>query len=210
MIGHVAIIMDGNGRWATRRGRPRWMGHVQGAQTVRRVVSHCATRGIEQLTLYAFSADNWKRPADEVRLLMELFTTHIHRQVESLVRHDIRLTVIGRRDRLPAELADAIAMVEARTRGGQRMHVRVAIDYSSRAAIATGGASLIPDVDLLIRTGGERRLSDFVLWESAYAELAFLDVAFPDLTVEQLDEVFHDFTTRERRFGGVLVTQETA
>jgi undecaprenyl diphosphate synthase len=214
MIGHVAIIMDGNGRWATRRGRPRWMGHVQGAQTVRRVVSHCATRGVQQLTLYAFSSDNWKRPADEVRVLMELFTTQIHRQVESLVQHDIRLSVIGRRARLPHELAAAITMAERRTHDGRRMHVRVAVDYSSRAAIATahmdGAASLIPDVDLLIRTGGERRLSDFVLWESAYAELAFLDVAFPDLTSAHLDEVFTDFTSRERRFGGLLVTQETA
>jgi undecaprenyl diphosphate synthase len=215
---HVAIIMDGNGRWATRRGRPRWVGHVRGARTVRDVVAHCARRGVEQLTLYAFSSDNWKRPADEVRLLFQLFATQLDRRLASLVSNDIRLTVIGRRDRLPAALVDAIAVAEARTAGGTRMHLRVAIDYSSRAAMedafATGRPALrreltlLPPVDLVLRTGGERRLSDFLLWESAYAELAFLDVHFPDLSTADLDAVFGDYAQRERRFGGVLAAVE--
>jgi undecaprenyl diphosphate synthase len=200
--GHVAIIMDGNGRWATQRNRPRWMGHVRGAHTVREVVSHCARVGVQQLTLYAFSSDNWKRPREEVGFLFDLFASHLDRHLESLVKHGIRLSIIGRRDRLPQALADAFAIAELRTAEGTQMHLRVAIDYSSRAAIAEG--ALIPDVDLVIRTSGERRLSDFLLWESAYAELAFLDVHFPDLTTQQLDRVFADFASRERRFGAVL------
>jgi undecaprenyl diphosphate synthase len=200
--GHVAIIMDGNGRWATQRNRPRWMGHVRGAHTVREVVSHCARVGVQQLTLYAFSSDNWKRPREEVGFLFDLFASHLDRHLESLVKHGIRLSIIGRRDRLPQALADAFAIAELRTAEGKQMHLRVAIDYSSRAAIAEG--ALIPDVDLVIRTSGERRLSDFLLWESAYAELAFLDVHFPDLTTQHLDRVFADFASRERRFGAVL------
>ena len=200
--GHVAIIMDGNGRWATQRNRPRWMGHVRGAHTVREVVSHCARVGVQQLTLYAFSSDNWKRPREEVGFLFDLFASHLDRHLESLVKHGIRLSIIGRRDRLPQALVDAFAIAELRTAEGTQMHLRVAIDYSSRAAIAEG--ALIPDVDLVIRTSGERRLSDFLLWESAYAELAFLDVHFPDLSTQHLDRVFADFASRERRFGAVL------
>jgi len=201
--GHVAIIMDGNGRWASQRNRPRWMGHVRGAHTVREVVQHCARVGVQQLTLYAFSSDNWKRPREEVGFLFDLFASHLDRHLESLVQHGIRLSIIGRRDRLPQALADAFALAELRTADGTRMHLRVAIDYSSRAAIAEG--ALIPDVDLVIRTSGERRLSDFLLWESAYAELAFLDVHFPDLTTQHLDSTFADFASRERRFGAVLL-----
>jgi undecaprenyl diphosphate synthase len=217
---HLAIIMDGNGRWATQRGRPRWMGHVRGAQTVRKVVTHCARRGVGQLTLYAFSSDNWKRPQEEVKLLFELFATHLDRQLPELISNDIRLTVIGRRDRLPRALAERIDTAEARTQSCRRMHLRVAVDYSSRAAIQTAAASgalervtpdrsdatdasILPSVDMVLRTGGERRLSDFLLWESAYAELAFLDVNFPDLTAADLDTVFADYAARDRRFGGV-------
>ncbi|WKW11869.1 polyprenyl diphosphate synthase [Pseudogemmatithrix spongiicola] len=204
--GHLAIIMDGNGRWASRLGRPRWMGHVRGAHTVKEVVAHCVRAGVQHLTLYAFSSDNWKRPREEVGFLFDLFASHLDRQVDALVRNGIRLTIFGRRDRLPAELVAAFEMAEARTAHGTRMHLRVAVDYSSRAAIERGDERL-PDVDLLLRTGGERRLSDFLLWESAYAELAFLDVNFPDLTSEHLDLVFADFASRDRRFGGVKEPQ---
>jgi len=204
--GHVAIIMDGNGRWATQRKRPRWMGHVRGAHTVREVVSHCARVGVQQLTLYAFSSDNWKRPREEVGFLFDLFASHLDRHLETLVKNGIRLSIIGRRDRLPQALADAFAIAELRTADGKQMHLRVAIDYSSRAAIAEG--ALIPDVDLVIRTSGERRLSDFLLWESAYAELAFLDVHFPDLSTQHLDAAFADFAARERRFGAVPIAED--
>lgn len=203
---HLAIIMDGNGRWATRLGRPRWMGHVRGAHTVKEVVAHCAKAGVQHLTLYAFSSDNWKRPREEVGFLFDLFASHLDRQVDALVRNGIRLTIFGRRDRLPAELVSAFEMAEARTARGTRMHLRVAVDYSSRAALERGDARL-PDVDLVLRTGGERRLSDFLLWESAYAELAFLDVNFPDLSTEHLDLVFADFASRDRRFGGIKEPQ---
>lgn len=212
---HLAIIMDGNGRWASSRGRPRWMGHVRGAHTVREVVAHAARCGVEQLTLYAFSSDNWKRPREEVGFLFDLFASHIDRQLADLVKNGIRFSMIGRRDRLPRALVDAIADAERRTSAGRRMHLRVAIDYSSREAIqgalslAPGlrgvpdGATILPPVDLLLRTGGERRISDFLLWEIAYAELAFLDVNFPDLSTADLDAAFADFASRERRFGDV-------
>ena len=209
---HVAMIMDGNGRWAERRGRPRWMGHAAGAQTVRRVVEYAARAGVEQLTLYAFSSDNWNRPVVEVSTLLELFDTHLRTQTDRLAREGIRLQVIGRRDRLPLALRGAINAAEARTAAGRRMQLRVAIDYSSRAAIQAAlptegsqqtGDTLLPPVDLLVRTGGERRLSDFLLWECAYAELSFLDVLWPDLKSADLDAVFADYAQRDRRFGAV-------
>lgn len=216
---HVAIIMDGNGRWAAQRSRPRWMGHVRGAHTVKEVVAHCARVGVEQLTLYAFSSDNWKRPRQEVGFLFDLFASHLDRQLASMESNGIRLSIIGRRDRLPDALVTAISEAEQRTAAGRRMHLRVAVDYSSREAMmgalalpgglrtAPEGGTILPPVDLLIRTGGERRLSDFLLWECAYAELAFLDVFFPDLTTTELDAVFADFARRDRRYGGLLVEE---
>jgi undecaprenyl diphosphate synthase len=210
---HLAIIMDGNGRWAERRGQPRSMGHRAGARAMRDVVAHCAAAGVSQLTLYAFSSDNWARPPVEVNTLMGLFTAHFRSQAEESAAQGIRLSVIGRRTRLSAALRRAIADAEQRTAHGTRMHLRVAIDYSSRAAIqreyapasATDSAgaesALLPPVDLLLRTGGERRLSDFLLWECAYAELSFSDVLWPDITSAVLDDVLNDFAQRDRRFG---------
>jgi undecaprenyl diphosphate synthase len=208
---HLAIIMDGNGRWATNRGRPRWMGHARGARTAAEVVAHCAKLGVADLSLYAFSSDNWKRPREEVGFLFDLFASHLDTKLASLLTHGIRLSVFGRRDRLPSALVSAIEDAERRTAHGKRMHLHVAIDYSSRAAIEesfAGGSppsrpALLPPVDLLLRTGGERRLSDFLLWESAYAELAFLDVCFPDLSTDDLDAAFAEYATRDRRFGAV-------
>lgn len=182
---------------------------------MRDVVEHCATKGVEQLTLYAFSSDNWSRPAAEVRALLALFTSHFRSEAAALARAGIRLTVIGRRARLPLALRTAIRDAEARTAHGRVMHLRVAIDYSSRAAIARAhgaalsdadandGSPMLPPVDLLLRTGGERRLSDFLLWECAYAELLFLDVLWPDITPMILDQAFADFAARDRRFGNV-------
>jgi undecaprenyl diphosphate synthase len=197
------MIMDGNGRWAERRGKPRWAGHRAGAKVVRAVVEHCARRGVRDLTLYAFSSDNWKRPVPEVTGLLSLFEAHFRSEAERLAGAGIRLRVIGRRDRLPDSLVRAIAEAEARTAGGAGMCLRLAIDYSSRAAMAASGFEPIPAVDLLVRTGGERRLSDFLLWESAYAELAFIDTHWPDLTARDLDALFEDFHRRDRRFGAV-------
>ena len=202
---HVAIVMDGNGRWATRRGLPRAAGHRAGAEAVRRVVKVAPGCAITDLTLYAFSSDNWNRPAAEVSTLMRLFARHLRTETAELAAQGVKLTVIGRRDRLPPSLVNAITAAEATTAGGTRLALRIAVDYSARAAIRSG--ALLPDVDLLIRTGGEQRLSDFLLWECAYAELWFTDRMWPDFGAAQLAAAIHEFHSRDRRFGG-LPTQE--
>ena len=202
---HVAIVMDGNGRWATRRGLPRAAGHRAGAVAVRRAVKVAPGCGITDLTLYAFSSDNWSRPAAEVSMLMRLFARHLRTETAELAAQGVKLSVIGRRDRLPPSLVNAILAAEASTARGTRLELRIAVDYSARAAIQSG--ALLPDVDLLIRTGGEQRLSDFLLWESAYAELWFTDRMWPDFGASQLAVAIHEFHSRDRRFGG-LPTQE--
>jgi len=221
---HVAIIMDGNGRWATRRGWPRSAGHRAGAEAVRRVITAAAERGIGVLTLFAFSGDNWQRPPREVETLMNLFRRFLRREASECARHGIRLNLIGRRDRLSLPLVSAIAAAERVTEAGTRLLVRVAVDYSARDSIVSAAREAgpgdrdafarrlaaashsvpgVPDVDLLIRTGGERRLSDFLLWESAYAELHFSEVMWPDFGPVELDLALQDFAARERRFGRV-------
>ena len=224
---HVAIVMDGNGRWATARGLPRRRGHEAGARTVRTIVEAAPPLGIGLLTLYAFSADNWKRPPREVGALLALFRRYLDSECNRLRDAGIRLSIIGRRDRLPRSLCAAIERGEAETRGGAAMHLRVAIDYSGRDAIiaAAGRAALAGseltrarfdelvaaaqhggearDVDLLIRTGGERRLSDFMLWESAYAELWFTPRAWPDFNPAMLSSAIEEFRSRDRRFGAL-------
>jgi undecaprenyl diphosphate synthase len=220
---HVAIIMDGNGRWATARGLPRPAGHQAGVEAIRRVIEAAPDQDIGTLTLYAFSSDNWRRPTSEVNALMRLLRHYLRRETARLSRSGTRLTVIGRRDRLPDGLATAIGRAEAATAGGTRLHLRIAVDYSARDAILaaagrvdgpddltregfqrllTGEADL-RDVDLLIRTGGEKRLSDFLLWECAYAEFHFTARAWPDFTADDLAAALAEFTQRERRFGGL-------
>ncbi|HEX4633830.1 MAG TPA: polyprenyl diphosphate synthase [Gemmatimonadales bacterium] len=198
---HVAIIMDGNGRWATRQGLPRAAGHRAGADAVHRTVEAAAGRDIRQLTLYAFSSDNWRRPLPEVLALLSLFEEIIRAETANCLSKGIRLSIIGRRDRLPPRLRAAIRRAERTTERGRRLHLRIAIDYSARVAIGDGG--ILPDVDLLIRTGGERRLSDFLLWECAYAELLFLDTMWPEFDAQELDRALDTFHSRERRFGGL-------
>jgi undecaprenyl diphosphate synthase len=198
---HVAIIMDGNGRWATRRGLPRAAGHHAGMRAVRRVVEAARSLSIGALTLYAFSSDNWRRPVHEVGSLLRLFERYLRAESARCVEQGVALTVIGRRDRLPGPLRAAIAGAERATAAGTRLALRIAIDYSARAAIGAG--ELLPDVDLLLRTGGERRLSDFLLWESAYAELIFSDVMWPDFTAADLSAALAEFDARERRFGAL-------
>jgi len=226
---HVGIIMDGNGRWAERRGLPRLRGHEAGVEAVRRVVEAAPHQGIATLTLYAFSSDNWRRPRIEVMALMALLRSYLTKEIDSLVRNDVRLTVIGRRDRLPDGIADAIGRAEAASAGGRSLHVRIAIDYSARDAILNAvarvesrndltreafarlvtGERTLRDVDLIIRTSGEKRLSDFLLWESAYAELHFTDQMWPDFDAEDLAHALSSFRRRERRFGGLQpVTSE--
>ena len=221
---HVAIVMDGNGRWATARGMSRRRGHEAGARTVRTIVEAAPPLGVGLLTLYAFSADNWKRPPREVGALLALFRRYLDSERRRLGDAGIRLSIIGRRDRLPSSLLDAVEHAEEDTRNGSEMHLRIAIDYSGRdamlmAARAAAGevtrerfsellgaaqhGGTARDVDLLIRTGGERRLSDFMLWEAAYAELWFTARAWPDFTPELLANALADFGGRERRFGAL-------
>jgi len=215
---HAAVIMDGNGRWALARGLPRVAGHRAGVEAARRVVEAAPGYGIGMLTLFAFSSDNWRREPAEVAALMGLLAWYLESQTESAIGQGVRVEAIGRRDRLPEALAEAIAATERATAGGTRLRLRVALDYSGRDAIlsAAAGASelsragfdqrLGPPVDLLIRTGGERRLSDFLLWESAYAELVFSRVLWPDFGAADLAAAVHEFRTRDRRFGGVPPT----
>jgi undecaprenyl diphosphate synthase len=231
---HVAIIMDGNGRWATERGLPRVDGHRRGAAVVRRVVEGAATLGIGTLTLFAFSSDNWRRPRAEVATLMALFGEYLEEHASACVRAGIRVALIGRRDRLPSSVRRSAERVETATAAGRVLLLRLAIDYSARDAIARaaeravrlghfsreafadavargdGPAPGLPDVDLVVRTGGERRLSDFLLWECAYAELWFTDVAWPDFTTEDLGRALDDFARRERRFGALPAAPATA
>lgn len=238
---HLAVIMDGNGRWARQRGRPRTAGHVEGARAVREVVEAAtAAPEIGVLTLYAFSSDNWERPRAEVRGLMRLLGQYLRSETERCVENGVRLEVIGRRDRLPPRLVARIRASERATGAAcaaspgatpPRLHLRLAIDYSARdqlvraaaLAAARGADALdrgtfgrllaeaageaggpVPDVDLLVRTGGEQRLSDFLLWECAYAELLFTPVLWPDFGRAELEEALAAFRSRDRRFGRVL------
>jgi undecaprenyl diphosphate synthase len=198
---HVAMVMDGNGRWATRRGLPRTAGHRAGAQAVRPLVEAAPGLGVGALTLFAFSADNWKRPPTEVSALMRLFARHLRTETPRLIKNGVRLEIVGRRDRLPALLVSAMEAAELATAAGTTLHLRVAVDYSARQAITAG--RLLPDVDLLIRTGGEQRLSDFLLWECAYAELHFTERMWPEFGPAELATALEAFRARERRFGTV-------
>lgn len=224
---HAAIIMDGNGRWAMSRGKPRTAGHIVGARVVRDIVEAAPSCGISMLTLYAFSADNWQRPSREVSLLMRLFRRYLVKETARCVTNGVRMRIIGRRDRIPAELLKAIHSAEDATRHGRTLDLRIAVDYSARDAIVRASNSLprgskhtieelqreidrvyhwtgpSRDVDLLIRTGGEQRLSDFLLWECAYAELYFTERKWPEFSAEDLAEAVLEFRSRERRFGAV-------
>jgi undecaprenyl diphosphate synthase len=213
---HVAIIMDGNGRWANRRALPRLAGHRAGAETLRRVVRAAPGLGIVTLTAFAFSADNWRRPADEVAALMALLTWYFGDETPRLIEGNVRLSVVGRRDRLPVSLCTAIESAEVATQACQGLHLRLAIDYSSREAIlrAACGPGMTRErfetllepcgpVDLLIRTGGEQRLSDFLLWECAYAELLFTRRMWPEFDASDLREAVEEFRLRDRRFGAI-------
>ena len=222
---HVAILLDGNGRWAASRGLARSEGHRAGVEAVRRVMRSAPALGIGTLTLYAFSSNNWERPAAEVTSLLALLEDFFRSEGSACASAGIRVHVIGRRDRIPASLVSTITSIERITSGGRLLDLRIAIDYSSREAIlraacwmlsslevserefakrlgqVTHGDEPAPDVDLLIRTGGDRRLSDFMLWESAYAELFFTPRMWPEFEVSDLAAALEDFRGRERRFG---------
>jgi undecaprenyl diphosphate synthase len=228
---HIAIIMDGNGRWATQRGLPRTAGHVEGAKAVRATVENAARAGIDTLTLYAFSAANWTRPPAEIAALMKLFGQYLFSETRRCVEQSIRVNVIGRRDRLSENLLRSIEQSERSSASCTGMHLRVAVDYSSQHSIlraaelagarAAAGSELSTEeferalyevdhsarasgpVDLLIRTGCERRISDFLLWECAYAELHFSDSLWPDFDESRFRHALNDYAGRQRRFGGL-------
>lgn len=225
---HIAIIMDGNRRWARARGMPPVYGHQRGAEAVRRAVEGCGRLGVRYLTLYAFSAENWARPRAEVGELMNLLRLYLRREIASLDKNGVRVRVIGDRGRLDPDIRDLIAMAEQRTRSNTRLDLVVALNYGGRQEIvrmarrlateveagtldpdaideATIAARLdtceLPDPDLLIRTSGEQRISNFLLWQMAYTELVFIPVAWPDFAEHHLEEAVAEFARRERRYG---------
>jgi undecaprenyl diphosphate synthase len=227
---HVAIIMDGNGRWAKARGLPRTAGHRRGVEAVREVVRGAGELGIPYITLFGFSTENWKRPADEVEFLMGLLRHYMRAELDTLAKEGARLRVIGDRDGLPRDIAAMIGEAEARTRANARIHVTIALNYGGRADIARAARRLaeraaagtlaagtideaaltrelstsdIPDPDLLIRTSGEQRISNFLLWQSAYAEILFVDTMWPDFGKPQLAAAIEAYSRRERRYGAV-------
>jgi len=227
---HVAIIMDGNGRWAKARGLPRVAGHRRGADAVRRVVRGAGELGIPVLTLFAFSTENWTRPADEVNDLMGLLRHYLRNELEELHKNGARLKVIGNREGLASDIVRDISDAENRTRSNSRIDVNICINYGARAEILRAVRSLarqvsagelsvdridedlfenelltagVPDPDLLIRTSGEQRISNFMLWQCAYAELVFVDTLWPDFGKEHLEQAIAEFRRRERRYGGV-------
>lgn len=236
-VRHLAIIMDGNGRWAEQRGIPRWKGHEMGAQAVRRVSEAACRRGIPILTLFAFSSENWRRPASEIRALFSLFRSYLLSERENLIRDGIRISAFGRRDRLPFGVSEALSATEYATRNGSRLHVRIALDYGSRYEIIEAIRSLvhdfgnqeiepgqitedwltgklspegIADPDLIIRTAGEQRLSNFLLWQSAYSELYFCSKLWPDFGESDLEEALADFRRRTRKFGALACATGTS
>lgn len=226
---HVAIIMDGNGRWATRQGLPRVSGHRAGVAALKRIVEHAPDMGVRALTVYAFSSDNWSRPAPEVQSIFWLMRAFLRLETARMSQKGVRVQIFGRRDRLPAAVLREVNRSEFITAPGRRLLLRAAVDYSARDAIARAAANLrdscpesaraalqedltgdAGEVDLLIRTGGEKRLSDFLLWELAYAEFVFSDCMWPDFGPAELDAALSEFHRRERRFGGPPVASAAA
>lgn len=227
---HIGIIMDGNGRWAQLRGRPRTFGHIKGARVAKRVITHCAEIGIESLTLFAFSTENWLRPQTEVSFLMNLLRKYLRRETRTLVKENIRFTTIGDLNRLPPDLVQAINDARSQTEKNTGLNLIFAINYGSRQEIVETTRALArkvkegllepeqidesvlnyhlqtypaADPDLIIRTSGEMRLSNFMLWQSAYSELYFSEVLWPDFSTTELEKSFHIFRQRDRRFGQV-------
>ena len=225
---HIAIIMDGNGRWAKRRFMPRALGHREGAEAVRRTVTACAELGIPHLTLFAFSSENWKRPAEEVDDLMWLLRSYLQREVDELNRQSVRIRFIGERNGLAPDLIKLIENAETQTGHNERLIFTIAVNYGGQYDIVAAARSLatdvaagrlqpeqisqelfasrlatsnLPDPDLIIRTSGEQRLSNFMLWQAAYSELVFMDVMWPDFNKQSLEEAIVLFNQRERRFG---------
>ena len=236
-VRHLAIIMDGNGRWAEQRGMPRWKGHENGAKTVRRISEAACRLEIPLLTLYAFSSENWKRPANEIRILFNLLHRYLLAERQNLIEKGIRISAIGRRDRLPPWLLAAFCAVEEATKNGQNLHLRIALDYGARYEIVDAVRSLaldcmqqklspediteerfaqklspeaIPDPDLIIRTAGEQRISNFLLWQAAYSELYFCPKTWPEFDESDLEDALAAYGSRTRKFGSLACATGTS
>jgi len=229
---HLALIMDGNGRWAAARGLPRSAGHRAGAEAARAVIRAAPELGVATLTLFGFSSANWHRPVSEVSALMSLLRKYLEAETAPCAANGVRMSVIGKRERLSPRLLAAIEAAEAGTRAGRRLHLRLAVDYSAREAIVEAArlsaeppascqsfeqalaraqhADCASPVDLLLRTGGEQRLSDFLLWECAYAEFLFLKKMWPEFRVRDLEQALAEFRTRDRRFGRIKTARAGA
>ena len=230
-LNHLAVIMDGNGRWAEQRGMPRWKGHEMGLQAVRRLTESACRRNIPVVSLFAFSSENWKRPEPEVRILFELFHYYLRHEREYLMQNGIRVSAFGRRDRIPHAVLEALLETEALTKDCRRLHLRIALDYGARYEIAAAARQLareavrrkfspeeitedwfsrrlssekVGDPDLIIRTAGEQRLSNFLLWQAAYAELYFCPKLWPDFDDSDLEAILSDFRARTRKFGALV------
>jgi undecaprenyl diphosphate synthase len=236
-VRHLAIIMDGNGRWAEQRGMPRWKGHESGAHAVRRISEAACRLEIPFLSLFAFSSENWKRPAQEVRILFDLFHRYLLSERQNLMEKGIRISAFGRRDRLPSRLLAVLGSVEEATRNCRKLHLRIALDYGARCEIVEAVRSLaddclqrklspeeiteerfaqklspeaVPDPDLIIRTAGEQRISNFLLWQAAYSELYFCPKTWPDFTESDLEDALAAYHLRTRKFGGLAYATGTS
>lgn len=233
---HLAIIMDGNGRWAKTRGKFRTYGHLKGTRVAKKIITSCSRRGIKHLTLYAFSAENWLRPPSEVAFLMAILRRYLRKEVENLIRENIRFDVIGDLKKLPTDVLEAIEIARKKTENNTGLRLVFAVSYGSRQEIAEAARRIAldvangnlpaeevneqlfsrylqtyptPDPDFIIRTSGEKRLSNFLMWQSAYSELYFTDTLWPDFTENDLDIALAHYTQRERRFGALAVTEKT-
>lgn len=224
---HIAIIMDGNGRWAKQKGWPRSRGHLAGMQVLEKMPEWCVKRGIKHLTVYAFSTENWKRPKQEVDFLMSKFKEYVDKNLGKFIRNDVRITVVGRRDNVPTDMMERIDRAEKATARCKRFNLNIAFNYGGRDEIVRGIRNLytkgkkaidsltednfrqyldhpeIPDPDMIIRTGKEIRLSNFLLWSSSYSELYFTDIMWPEFNQRELDKSIRYFTKRSRRFGDI-------
>jgi undecaprenyl diphosphate synthase len=234
---HLAIIMDGNGRWAKQRGKPRTYGHVKGTRVAKKIITACSRRGIKYLTLYAFSSENWLRPQLEVSFLMLLLMKYLRRETSNLVKENIKFDVIGELDKLPNDVLNAIKFAQTATAGNTGLHLTFAISYGSRQEIAQAAKKMaedllagniisemiseanfgqylqtrsIPDPDFIVRTSGEKRLSNFLLWQAAYSEFYFSETLWPDFTEDDLSIAIDHFSKRERRFGAIPLTENIA
>lgn len=232
---HLAIIMDGNGRWAQQRSHPRVYGHVKGTRIAKKIITECSRLGVKHLTLYAFSTENWFRPSKEIQLLMNLLRKYLKRETTNLIKENIRFTTIGETERLPADVLHAIENSKQATSHCTGLNLVFALSYGSRQEITQALKAIAhqieqgqlksqdidealihshlstncPDPDLVIRTSGEKRISNFLLWQSAYSELYFTDTLWPDFTTQDLHLAFQDYSQRERRFGKVVTSDES-